>query len=88
MMNDEKDVVVILSGGLDSTTVLYKLLDEGKNPIALTFNYGQKATKEINCAKEICEEKGVEHHVFDISFHTQIPMDCFHSYHRKIMMLQ
>ena len=67
MMNDEKDVVVILSGGLDSTTVLYKLLDEGKNPIALTFNYGQKATKEINCAKEICEEKGVEHHVFDIS---------------------
>ena len=34
MMNDEKDVVVILSGGLDSTTVLYKLLDEGKNPIA------------------------------------------------------
>ena len=66
MMNDEKDVIVILSGGLDSTTVLYKLLDEGKNPIALTFNYGQKATKEINCAKEICEEKGVEHHVFDI----------------------
>ena len=29
MMNDEKDVVVIFSGGLDSTTVLYKLLDEG-----------------------------------------------------------
>lgn len=61
------DVVLILSGGLDSTTVLYKLLDEGKNVTALSFNYGQKASHELDCAKSICENLGVEHYIFDIS---------------------
>ena len=60
-------VVLILSGGLDSTTVLYKLLNEGKRVTALTFNYGQKAKKEIECAKNICKELNIEHHIFDIS---------------------
>jgi len=60
-------VVVILSGGLDSTTVLYELLEAGKNVNALTFNYGQKAKKEIDCAREICDEKDVKHDIFDIS---------------------
>lgn len=34
--------VLILSGGLDSTTLLYKLLADGYLVDALTFNYGQK----------------------------------------------
>lgn len=66
-MLNNKDVVLILSGGLDSTTLLYKLLDEGKSVTALSFNYGQKANHELSCAKEICENLGVEHHIFDIS---------------------
>lgn len=61
------NVVLILSGGLDSTTLLYKLLNEGKRVTALTFNYGQKGNKEIECAKNICKELNIEHHVFDIS---------------------
>ena len=60
--------VVILSGGLDSTTVLYKLLSEiDTEVVALSFNYGQKASHELDCAKEICELNNVEHHIFDIS---------------------
>lgn len=59
--------VVILSGGLDSTTVLYKLLNENKDVIALTFDYGQKANKEINCASEICKINNVKHFIFNIS---------------------
>ena len=34
--------IVILSGGMDSTTVLYKALSETKDVKALGFNYGQK----------------------------------------------
>jgi 7-cyano-7-deazaguanine synthase len=46
-MDSKKEVVLILSGGLDSSTLLYKLLDEGNAVTALSFNYGQKASIEI-----------------------------------------
>ena len=42
--------VLILSGGVDSTTLLYKLLREGYEVDALTFNYAQRHKKEIDCA--------------------------------------
>ena len=61
-----KDVVLILSGGLDSSTLLYKLLNEGNNVTALSFNYGQKAAIEIERAAEICKMNDVPHFVFDI----------------------
>ena len=61
--------VVLLSGGMDSSTLMYYvkyILD--REPIALTFKYGQKAQeKELECAKKLCEIIGAEHHVFDIS---------------------
>ena len=61
-----KNVVLILSGGLDSSTLLYKLLNEGHNVTALSFNYGQKAAIELERAHEICQMNGVKHFVFDI----------------------
>ena len=61
-----KDVVLILYGGLDSSTLLYKLLNEGNSVTALSFNYGQKASIEIERAAEICKMNGVPHFVFDI----------------------
>ncbi|WP_297982148.1 7-cyano-7-deazaguanine synthase QueC [uncultured Methanobrevibacter sp.] len=63
---DAKKVVLILSGGLDSSTLLYKLLDEGNEVTALSFNYGQKAAIEIERASEICAMNNVSHRVFDI----------------------
>lgn len=59
--------VLILSGGFDSTTLLYKLLDEGKDVVCLSFDYGQKGRRELKCAKKICDGLKVEHHIFDIS---------------------
>lgn len=59
--------VLILSGGFDSTTLLYKILDEGKDVVCLSFNYGQKGRRELDCAKEVCEDLNIEHHIFDIS---------------------
>jgi 7-cyano-7-deazaguanine synthase len=59
--------VLILSGGFDSTTLLYKLIDEGKDVVCLSFNYGQKASKELEYAKRTCNKLNIHHEIFDIS---------------------
>lgn len=59
--------VLILSGGFDSTTLLYKLLNEKKDVVCLSFDYGQKASKELEYAKRTTKKLGIEHHIFDIS---------------------
>jgi len=46
--------IVILSGGLDSTTLLYYLKAEGHQLRALTFNYGQRHDRELRAAESIC----------------------------------
>jgi len=49
-------VVLILSGGMDSATLLGKLLaEENKEIYCLTFNYGQRHKKEIDCAVRLLE---------------------------------
>lgn len=59
--------VVIASGGIDSSTLLYKTVDEGYQVYALTFIYGQRHLKEIKSAEQISKELGIEHKVVDIS---------------------
>jgi len=59
--------ILIFSGGLDSTTLLYKLLSDGYEVEALTFNYGQRHKKEIDCAARIAGLLGVMHKVIDLS---------------------
>ena len=39
--------VVILSGGMDSTTLLYKVKKDYKKVYAISFNYNQKHKKEL-----------------------------------------
>ena len=63
----KKKVVVIYSGGMDSYTVLHKALEEGLQPFALTFNYGQRHIKEIDVAREVCLSLNVDHKIIDIS---------------------
>jgi len=52
-------VCLILSGGMDSTTLLYDLLDQKKWVFAIIFNYGQKHMKETICAINTCEDLNV-----------------------------
>jgi len=61
-----KKAVVLLSGGVDSAVTLYIAKQEYECHVLL-FNYGQKAGKELNCAKKIAEEAGCEYKVIDIS---------------------
>jgi 7-cyano-7-deazaguanine synthase len=59
--------VIIASGGIDSSTLLYKMVKEGFEVYVLTFIYGQKHLKEIEYAKRIAEKLDVNHKVVDLS---------------------
>ena len=60
--------VILLSGGLDSTTVAAHAKEATDHLSALTFHYGQSHSKEVACAQEIARLMGIEHHLLDISF--------------------
>lgn len=63
----QEKAVVIFSGGMDSFTLLNKVVKEGYDVYALTFNYGQKHVKEVEVAATVCEQLGVPHKILDIS---------------------
>ena len=54
--------VVLLSGGLDSTTTLAIAIDEGYGPYAMSFRYGQRNKVEIQCAENIAKSLGAKQH--------------------------
>jgi 7-cyano-7-deazaguanine synthase len=58
-----RPAVVLLSGGLDSTTTLAIAKSEGFTPHALTFRYGQRHDAEIDAAKLIAARASVAQHV-------------------------
>ena len=58
-----KNAVVLLSGGLDSTTVLAIAKDQGYSPYALSFRYGQRHLIELEAAKRVADKQGVVRHV-------------------------
>jgi len=58
----QKKAIILLSGGLDSITVLAQALKQGYQCYALSFNYGQKHNAELNSAKIIAQQYQVEEH--------------------------
>ncbi|PKM79588.1 MAG: 7-cyano-7-deazaguanine synthase QueC [Firmicutes bacterium HGW-Firmicutes-13] len=58
-----KKAVVLLSGGMDSTTALYIAKSQGYELYALSFFYGQRHYKELDCAKASAQKAGVKEHV-------------------------
>tara|TARA_R110002012_G_scaffold36900_1_gene103920 strand:+ start:778 stop:1449 length:672 start_codon:yes stop_codon:yes gene_type:complete len=65
-MNKPK-TVLIYSGGIDSTVLLYFLLKSRNDVKALSVNYGQRHDKELDYAKNMCGQLNVEHHVADLT---------------------
>jgi 7-cyano-7-deazaguanine synthase len=57
-----KRAVVLLSGGLDSTTTLATAIAEGYETYALSFDYGQRHKIEIDAAREIAKALGTKEH--------------------------
>ncbi len=66
----ERACIVLLSGGVDSATLLWKAKRELDADIyAITFVYGQKHSREVSCAKKLAELAGViEHRIVDLSY--------------------
>lgn len=62
-----KKTVVIFSGGLDSTTLLWHLKASGVEIKALSINYGQRHKKELLQAAKLANLLGVEHKIVDLS---------------------
>ena len=64
-----KKAIVLSSGGVDSTTcVSIAVQDLGKeNVTTVSVYYGQKHSKELECAAKIAEYYGVDHKVIDLS---------------------
>ena len=66
-----KKAVVLLSGGLDSTTMLAIACDEGYDVYCMSFRYGQRHAVELQCAKNIAKAFGVrQHRIVDIDLRT------------------
>ena len=59
--------VVVYSGGMDSFTVLNTAIQNGLEVYALSFNYGQKHSKELEVAAQVCQSLNVPHKVVDIT---------------------
>ena len=70
MLNKNKTAVVLLSGGLDSATVLAMAAAEGYDCHTLSFDYGQRHIAELKAAKAIAQASGASDHQvirFDMS---------------------
>ena len=62
-----KDSVIIVSGGMDSITLLYDKKDE--IALGISFNYGSNHNeREIPFAKMHCERLGIKHITIDLGF--------------------
>jgi 7-cyano-7-deazaguanine synthase len=58
-----RKAVLLLSGGLDSTSLLAHALHQGFDVHAMTFRYGQRHVLEIGAARRVAEQFGVRNHV-------------------------
>ena len=65
-----KTAIVLLSGGLDSSTVLYQAQADGYTCHAISFDYQQRHRRELDAARDIAQAAGVQSHQvvqFDLS---------------------
>ncbi|MBR9972318.1 7-cyano-7-deazaguanine synthase QueC [Magnetospirillum sulfuroxidans] len=63
--------VILLSGGLDSATVLALAAEQGFDCAALSFRYGQRHQVELECAAKVAVAAGVtDHRIVDIDLRT------------------
>lgn len=63
----EKDSVIVLSGGMDSVTLLYQ--EQSRIALAVTFDYGSNHNaREIECAAWHCGRLGIEHIIIPLEF--------------------
>jgi 7-cyano-7-deazaguanine synthase len=67
MPNETSKMLLLYSGGMDSTVLLHQ--HKADIALAVSFDYGSKNNaREIECARENCKALGIEHRVIDLAF--------------------
>lgn len=72
MQMKDSAALVVFSGGQDSTTCLFWALKNFREVHTITFSYGQKHSQEIEVARRIAKNAGVDFFLQDASFISQI----------------
>ena len=75
-LNPDSSALVVLSGGQDSTTCMYWALKHFSRVVALTFHYGQKHALEVDLARQLAAEAGVEWHCMELPFLSHLSSGC------------
>lgn len=67
-MTPSTKAIVVMSGGMDSTVLLYDVLDYITPDVhAISFDYGQRHKKELQYARKTCNDLGIPHTIADIT---------------------
>jgi 7-cyano-7-deazaguanine synthase len=66
MGSKRPDSCAIFSGGLDSTVLVYDMLEEGYTPHLLSFDYGQRHNKELTFAKATAQKLDLRHDIINL----------------------
>ena len=74
-MLDNDKAIVLFSGGQDSTTCLYWAKKRFKKIYAISFDYGQKHSNEVNIAQNIAQEADVEFIVLDAHYISKLSVN-------------
>jgi len=64
--------IVVHSGGMDSSVLLYQLVQAGDEVKTISIDYGQRHKKEIIQAKEMAKSLGIDHQVADLTSITHL----------------
>jgi 7-cyano-7-deazaguanine synthase len=66
------DSAAIFSGGLDSTTLVYDMVQGGYTPHLISFNYGQRHSKELEYAERTAHKLNLRHDVIELQHLTHL----------------
>ena len=64
--------LILLSGGLDSTTAAAWAIDRGMTVSAVSFDYGQTHRRELQSATEVAKRLDLKHSVVDVTFYREL----------------